>query len=123
MNVYDNIAFGLEMQKLPKDEIKRRVNETIKLVNLKGYEDRFPKELSGGQQQRVAISRGIVMKPKVLLLDESLCSLDLKLKRKMQIELKNIQKKLGITFINNSNTITHCNSFILIMCYINKSNT
>ena len=75
------------------------VKQAIKLVNLSGFEDRLPSELSGGQQQRVAIARGIVMNPKVLLLDESLCSLDLKLKKKMQIELKKLQKKLGITFI------------------------
>ena len=87
------------MKKTPKDEIEKRVRKVIKLVKLEGFEDRIPSQLSGGQQQRVAIARGIVMNPKVLLLDESLCSLDLKLKRKMQLELKRIQKKLGITFI------------------------
>ncbi len=99
MTVFDNIAFGLKMQKRPKEEIKKRVDRVIKLVELDDLDDRFPSQISGGQQQRVAIARGIVMNPKVLLLDESLASLDLKLKRQMQIELKKIQKKLGITFI------------------------
>lgn len=99
MTVFENVSFGLRMKKVPKDEIKKRVIKMIKLVELEGFEDRYPLQLSGGQQQRVAIARGIVMNPKVLLLDESLCSLDLKLKKAMQIELKKIQKKLGITFI------------------------
>lgn len=99
MTIWENISFGLKMKKIPKNEIEKRVRKVIKLVKLEGFEDRIPSQLSGGQQQRVAIARGIVMNPKVLLLDESLCSLDLKLKRKMQLELKRIQKKLGITFI------------------------
>ena len=99
MTVFQNIEFGLKMKKIPLDERIKKINKAIKLVELDGLENRYPRELSGGQQQRVAIARGIVMNPKVLLLDESLCSLDLKLKRSMQIELKRIQKKLGITFI------------------------
>ena len=99
MTVYDNVAFGLKMKKMPDNEIRKQVQKTLKLVDLAGYEDRKPSQLSGGQLQRVAIARGIIMHPKVLLLDESLCSLDLKLKRAMQIELKKIQKKSGITFI------------------------
>ena len=99
MTVYDNIAFGLKMKHVSKDEIDKRVKKIIKLVELEGLENRLPSEISGGQQQRVAIARGIIMNPKVLLLDESLCSLDLKLKRQMQIELKKNKKRLGITFI------------------------
>ena len=99
MSVWDNVCFGLRMKKVPKVEMEKRVKKVLKLVKLEGFENRFPSQLSGGQQQRVAIARGIVMNPKVLLLDESLCSLDLKLKRQMQIELKKIQKQLGITFI------------------------
>ena len=99
MTVFDNVSFGLKMKKVNKQEINKRVKQVLKLVELDGFENRYPSQLSGGQQQRVAIARGIVMNPKVLLLDESLASLDLKLKRMMQIELKKIQRKLGITFI------------------------
>ena len=99
MTVWDNINFGLKMKKVEKKEAVKRIKQAIKLVKLEGFEDRYPPQLSGGQQQRVAIARGIVMNHKVLLLDESLCSLDLKLKRQMQIELKKLQKKLGMTFI------------------------
>lgn len=99
MTVFDNVSFGLKMKHVALPEIEKRVRKAIKLVELDGLEDRVPSQLSGGQQQRVAIARGIVMNPKVLLLDESLCSLDLKLKKQMQIELKKIQKRLGITFI------------------------
>ena len=99
MTVWDNINFGLKMKKIDKKEAVKRIKQAIKLVKLEGFEDRYPPQLSGGQQQRVAIARGIVMNHKVLLLDESLCSLDLKLKRQMQIELKKLQKKIGMTFI------------------------
>ena len=99
MSVYDNIAFGLKMKKVPKDEIKKRVQKMLELVHLEGYEKRKPKDLSGGEQQRVAIARGLINNPKVLLLDEPLSALDLKLRKQMQVELKSLQKRLGITFI------------------------
>ena len=99
MTVFDNVAYGLMIKKVPKDEIKQRVTEMIELVQLKGYEKRKPDELSGGQKQRVAIARALVNRPKVLLLDEPLGALDLKLRKQMQIELKRLQKKLGITFV------------------------
>nr|WP_253201925.1 polyamine ABC transporter ATP-binding protein [Clostridium sp. DSM 17811] len=99
MNIYDNIAFGLKMKKMPKNEIKDNVNKMLKMVQLEGFENRMPSMLSGGQMQRVAIARAIVNKPKVLLLDEPLGALDLKLRKQMQLELKHLQKILGITFV------------------------
>ncbi|MGM9878051.1 MAG: ABC transporter ATP-binding protein [Bacilli bacterium] len=99
MSVKDNVAFGLKMKKVDEKEIEKRVSNMIKLVHLEGYENRKPKELSGGEQQRVSIIRGLINNPRVLLLDEPLSALDLKLRKKMQIELKHLQKKLGITFI------------------------
>ena len=99
LNVYENIAFGLRMQKLPEAEIKERVMKMLETVSLKGFEHRRPEALSGGQQQRVAIARALVNRPKVLLLDEPLAALDLKLRKDMQIELKRIQQQVGITFI------------------------
>ena len=99
LNVYENIAFGLRLKKTPEKEIKEAVTEMLSLVNLKGFERRNISSLSGGQQQRVAIARALVVKPRVLLLDEPLGALDLKLRKDMQVELKNIQKRLGITFI------------------------
>lgn len=99
LNVFDNIAFGLKIKKVKKEEIKTRVEEMLRLVNLKGYENRDIESLSGGQQQRIAIARALVNEPKVLLLDEPLGALDLKLRKDMQRELKNIQKRVGITFI------------------------
>ena len=113
LNVYENIAFGLRMQrrpdpndptgkrkvKIPEEEIDQRVMEMLEVISLKGFEHRKPDALSGGQQQRVAIARALVNKPKVLLLDEPLAALDLKLRKDMQIELKRIQQQVGITFI------------------------
>ncbi|MBR3233011.1 ATP-binding cassette domain-containing protein [Candidatus Saccharibacteria bacterium] len=99
LTVWDNIAFGLKMHKTPKAEIVKRVKSALKTVHLTGFEDRYPAQLSGGQQQRVAIARGIVMNHKILLLDESLASLDLKLKREMQTELKSLQQNLNMTFV------------------------
>lgn len=99
MNIFDNIAFGLKMKKVPKSEIKNKVQEMLKIVQLEGYEDRMPSQLSGGQMQRVAIARAIVNSPKVLLLDEPLGALDLKLRKQMQLELKHLQRLLGITFV------------------------
>ena len=99
LNIYENIAFGLRIQKLPEDEIKARVEEMLELVNMRGYEKRSINSLSGGQQQRIAIARALVNRPKVLLLDEPLGALDLKLRKDMQIELKRMQQDLEITFI------------------------
>ncbi len=99
LNVYENIAFGLRLQKKNEKEIKEAVSDMLAKVNLKGFERRNISSLSGGQQQRVAIARALVVKPRVLLLDEPLGALDLKLRKDMQVELKNIQKSLGITFI------------------------
>ncbi|MGF7059170.1 spermidine/putrescine ABC transporter ATP-binding protein [Brassicibacter mesophilus] len=99
MNVFDNIAFGLKIKKIGRKEIKQRVSNILKLVNLSGFESRYVDSLSGGQQQRIAIARALVNEPKVLLLDEPLGALDLKLRKEMQIELKNMQKRVGITFI------------------------
>lgn len=99
MNVEKNIAYGLKIKKLPKEEIEKRVKSALEMVQLEGYENRRPDELSGGQRQRVAIARAVVNQPEVLLLDEPLGALDLKLRRQMQVELKKLQQKLGITFI------------------------
>ncbi len=99
MNVFENIAYGLKIKKLEKKEIQRKVTDALELIQLGGYEKRMPLELSGGQKQRVAIARAIVNNPQVLLLDEPLGALDLQLRRQMQLELKKLQKQLGITFI------------------------
>ena len=99
LNVFDNVAFGLKIKKTPKADIAERVEKMLELVNLKGYGKRYIDQLSGGQQQRVAIARALVNEPKVLLLDEPLGALDLKLRKEMQVELKRMQQQLGITFI------------------------
>ena len=99
MTVYDNVAYGPTIRKMPKDEIRRRVTEMLELVQMANYEKRKPEALSGGQKQRIAIARALINNPRVLLLDEPLGALDLKLRKQMQIELKRLQKKLGITFV------------------------
>ncbi len=99
MNVEDNIAFGLTLKKTPADEIKRRVDEMLNMIDLPGYNKRKVDSLSGGQQQRIAIARALVNRPKVLLLDEPLGALDLKMRKEMQLELKSMQQQLGITFV------------------------
>lgn len=99
LNVYENVAFGLRIKKTPESEIEKAVSKMLSIVNLSGFEKRNINSLSGGQQQRVAIARALAVKPRVLLLDEPLGALDLKLRREMQVELKKIQQQMGITFI------------------------
>ncbi len=99
MTVYDNIAFGLKIRKLPRDEIRRKVKEVLELVKLSGLENRYPRQLSGGQQQRVALARALVIEPKVLLLDEPLSNLDAKLREEMRFEIRDLQRRLKITTI------------------------
>ena len=99
LNVFDNVAFGLERRRIARDEIKRRVAEALEMVRLSGMGERRSSELSGGQQQRVAVARALVLEPKVLLLDEPLAALDLKLRKQMQLELKGLQRRLGISFV------------------------
>lgn len=111
MNVFNNIAYGLKVKKVEKVEIKKRVDEMIELVQLRGFEKRKIYQLSGGQRQRVAIARALINRPKVLLLDEPLGALDMKLRKQMQIELKRLQRQLGITFI----FVTHDQEEALIM--------
>ncbi len=99
MSVYDNVAYGLKMEKRPKEEIRQRVDEVLAMVQLQNFARRKPHQLSGGQQQRVAIARAVVKRPQLLLLDEPLSALDYKLRRTMQVELKRLQRELGITFV------------------------
>jgi spermidine/putrescine transport system ATP-binding protein len=99
MTVYQNIAFGLDMKRLPKDDIQSRVTEALRIVELTRYETRYPHQLSGGEQQRVGLARALVNEPAVLLLDEPLGALDLKVRRRMQLELKRIHREVGITFL------------------------
>ncbi|MCO5996947.1 ABC transporter ATP-binding protein [Actinoallomurus rhizosphaericola] len=99
MSVFENVAFGLRRKNTPKDEVTRRVGEMLEIVDLAGREKRRPRELSGGQQQRVALARALVNRPRALLLDEPLGALDLKLRQAMQVELKRIQREVGITFV------------------------
>jgi spermidine/putrescine transport system ATP-binding protein len=99
LDVFENVAFGLRRKRTPKDEVTTRVAEALRLVEMTGFEDRKPPQMSGGQQQRIALARALVNHPKVLLLDEPLGALDLKLRKQMQLELKRIQQEVGITFI------------------------
>ena len=99
LNIFDNIAFGLKLKKLPKAEIVKKVKKVLEMVDLEGFEDRKVATLSGGQQQRIAIARALVNEPEILLLDEPLGALDLKMRKEMQIELKGMHDRLGITFI------------------------
>ncbi len=112
MTVYDNLAYGLKRRRRSKTVIQKKVFQALDMVRLEGLEDRFPKKLSGGQQQRVALARALILEPAVVLFDEPLGALDLKLRREMQIELKRIQKRLGITFIY----VTHDQQEALNMC-------
>ena len=104
MSVIENVSYGLKMINVNKEEYTEKALETLKLVNLEGYENRMPSELSGGQQQRVAVARAIVLKPKVLLFDEPLSNLDAKLRRQVREDIREIQQKLGVTTISVSYT-------------------
>jgi ABC-type Fe3+/spermidine/putrescine transport system ATPase subunit len=111
MTVYQNLAFGLELRRLLKQEIQRRMDEALALVRLSGFEDRYPRQLSGGQQQRVALARALVLQPSVLLLDEPLSNLDAQLREEMRFEIRELQKQLGITSIY----VTHDQAEALVL--------
>ncbi len=112
MNVFGNLAYGLKIRRVSRGEIKTRVNKVLEVVHLESFEDRYPKQLSGGQQQRIALARALIVEPSVVLFDEPLGSLDLKLRREMQVEIKNIQRRLGTTFIY----VTHDQQEAINMC-------
>jgi iron(III) transport system ATP-binding protein len=111
LNVFENIAYGLKVRKVPTDEIRKRIDKIIALLKLTGLEDRAPNQLSGGQQQRVALARALVVEPKVLLFDEPLSNLDAKLREEMRFEIRDLQKRLGITAIY----VTHAQEEALVM--------
>jgi spermidine/putrescine transport system ATP-binding protein len=111
LNVFDNVAFGLRRRRMGKEEIEQRVRDSLRLVDLPGFEERRPGQLSGGQQQRIALARALVNEPRVLLLDEPLGALDLKLRKQMQLELKRIQQDVGITFLY----VTHDQEEAMVM--------
>lgn len=111
MTVYQNLAFGLELRGLPEAEIKRRIREALAMVRLSGFEDRYPRQLSGGQQQRIALARALVIEPHVLLLDEPLSNLDAQLREEMRFEIRELQKKLGITTVY----VTHDQAEALVL--------
>ena len=128
LNVYENVAFGLRIRKVSESEIEKTVSEMLSIVNLSGFEKRNINSLSGGQQQRVAIARALAVKPRVLLLDEPLGALDLKLRREMQVERKKIQQQMGITFIyvthDQEEALTMSDTVVvLILCYIQQIGT
>jgi len=111
MTVYENLAFGLQLRKVPKDEIRRRIDDALAMVRLPGFEKRYPRQLSGGQQQRVALARALVIEPKLLLLDEPLSNLDAQLREEMRFEIRELQKKLGITSVY----VTHDQAEALVL--------
>lgn len=120
LNIFDNVAFGLKLRKLDKDEINKRVMNMLEIVDLKGYEKRFPDELSGGQRQRVALARALVIEPDLLLLDEPLSNLDAKLRVKMRVEIRKIQQELGITTVYVTHDQEECFSISDKVAIMNK---
>lgn len=120
LSIFDNIAFGLRLRKISKSEIEKRVMSVLEIVNLKGYEKRYPKELSGGQKQRVAIARGLVIEPDLLLFDEPLSNLDANLRENMRVEIRRIQQELGITTVYVSHDQEECFSISDQVAIMNK---